>query len=79
MSFLVRPARHEDVGQLVDLAKQFGLLNLPGEKKAIAQKIERSANSFSDELEHTQSEYLFVLEDVENMAMKKRHIRILSY
>ena len=65
MSFLVRPVRHEDVNQLVDLAKQFGLLNLPGDKKVIARKIEKSVASFSREVESHQAEYLFVLEDLE--------------
>lgn len=65
MSFIVRPVRHEDVGQLVDLAKQFGLLNLPGDKRVLAKKIERSVESFAGGLPKAKSEYLFVLEDVE--------------
>ncbi len=69
MSFIVREVRHDDVNQLVDLAKQFTLLNLPGERKAIAQKIERSVNSFSGKLEKSQSEYLFVLEDTEEQLV----------
>lgn len=65
MSFVVRPVQTDDIKQLVDLAKQFGLLNLPGDKKVIAQKIERSVASFAGELSKEKSEYLFVLEDVE--------------
>lgn len=65
MSFLVRAVRHDDVNQLVDLAKQFTLLNLPGDKKVITQKIERSVASFAGQNEKINSEYLFVLEDVE--------------
>lgn len=65
MSFIVRPVRHEDFNQLMDLAKQFTLLNLPGEKKAIQQKIDRSLQSFAGKLSKPQSEYLFVLEDTE--------------
>jgi arginine N-succinyltransferase len=65
MSFVVRPVRHEDCNQLVDLAKQFGLLNLPGDKKVIAKKIEKSLASFEGLNSKPQSEYLFVLEDVE--------------
>lgn len=69
MSFIVRPVRHEDVGQLVDLAKQFGLLNLPGDKRVLAQKIDRSVQSFEGKLKRSQSEYIFVLEDVEEQLV----------
>jgi arginine N-succinyltransferase len=65
MSFIVRPVRHEDVGQLVDLAKQFGLLNLPGDKRVLTHKIEKSVQSFEGKLKKSESEYVFVLEDVE--------------
>jgi arginine N-succinyltransferase len=65
MSFVVRPVRHEDVGQLVDLAKQFGLLNLPGDKRVLAKKIEVSVESFAGGLPKEKSEYIFVIEDTE--------------
>lgn len=65
MSFIVRAVKHEDLNQLVDLARQFTLLNLPGEKKAISQKIDKSIQSFAGKLSKPQSEYLFVLEDTE--------------
>ncbi len=65
MSFIVRPVRHEDVDQLVDLARQFGLLNLPGDKKVLSKKIEKSVQSFEGRLDKTDSEYVFVLEDTE--------------
>lgn len=65
MSFIVRAVRHEDVDQLTDLARQFTLLNLPGEKKVIAAKVEKSLQSFAGKLDKPESEYLFVLEDVE--------------
>lgn len=65
MSFIVRPARHDDLGQLVDLAKQFNLLNLPGDRKVIAEKIDRSEQSFAGKLPKNKAEYLFVLEDLE--------------
>jgi arginine N-succinyltransferase len=69
MSFLVRPVKHDDVGQLVDLAKQFGLLNLPGDKRILSQKIARSVDSFEGGLAKSESEYLFVLEDVEEQLV----------
>lgn len=69
MSFIIRPVKHDDLNQLVDLAKQFNLLNLPGDKKVIGEKIERSELSFAGKLAKAQSEYLFILEDVEEKAV----------
>ena len=69
MSFLVRAVKHDDVTQLVDLARQFTLLNLPGDKKIITQKVERSVASFAGQNEKINSEYLFVLEDVEERVI----------
>lgn len=69
MSFIVRASRVDDIGQITDLAKQFSLLNLPGEKKVITEKVERSIKSFSGDLSKYESEYLFVLEDVEEQQV----------
>lgn len=65
MSFVVRAVRREDAQQLLELARQFTLLNLPAEKKVIENKIERSVASFANELSKAEAEYLFVVEDVE--------------
>lgn len=65
MSFVVRAAKTEDVAQLTDLARQFTLLNLPGDKKIISQKIDKSLQSFAGKLTKHESEYLFVMEDLE--------------
>jgi arginine N-succinyltransferase len=65
MSFIVRPVGHEDLNQLTDLARQFNLLNLPGERRQLSEKIEVSLRSFAGELRQDQSVYLFVLEDTE--------------
>lgn len=65
MSFVVRPVHFDDLTGLVDLAKQFNLLNLPGDKKVISEKIDRSVQSFSGDLAKEKSEYLFVVEDLE--------------
>lgn len=65
MSFRVREVKRDDLTQLMDLAKQFNLLNLPGDKKILTEKIERSEASFSNQLSKDKSEYLFVLEDIE--------------
>ncbi|NUN05079.1 MAG: arginine N-succinyltransferase [Bdellovibrio sp.] len=69
MSFIIRPVQHDDLNQLVDLAKQFNLLNLPGDKKVIGEKIDRSENSFAGKLPKHQSEYLFVVEDIEEKCV----------
>jgi arginine N-succinyltransferase len=65
MSFLIRAVRHDDLGQLFDLAKQFNLLNLPGDKRVLSAKIDRSEQSFAGKLAREQAEYVFVLEDLE--------------
>jgi arginine N-succinyltransferase len=70
MSFVTRSVNHEDLQQLTDLAKQFNLLNLPGDKKILAEKIARSEASFAGELPKDKAEYIFVIEDVEeNMVV----------
>lgn len=69
MSFIIRSVRHDDLNQLVDLAKQFNLLNLPGDKKVISEKIERSEQSFANKLAKDKAEYLFVVEDIEEKAI----------
>lgn len=70
MSFIIRAVTSDDIGQLTDLAKQFNLLNLPGDKKIITEKVRRSEASFAGDLPKEKSEYLFVLEDTEeNLVM----------
>ncbi len=65
MNFITRAVRHDDLGQLFDLAKQFNLLNLPGDKRVLSAKIDRSEQSFAGKLSKVDSEYVFVLEDLE--------------
>jgi arginine N-succinyltransferase len=65
MSFIIRGVKREDLSQLTDLAKQFNLLNLPGDRKILAEKIARSEASFSGELSNDKAEYVFVVEDTE--------------
>ncbi len=65
MSFVLRNVHLQDLKQLSDLASQFSLLNLPADKKILAEKIERSMASFAGELPPRESEYLFVCEDLE--------------
>lgn len=65
MSFVVRTAQRNDLQQLFELARQFTLLNLPAERRAIENKIERSVASFNGELSKAEAEYLFIVEDTE--------------
>lgn len=65
MSFIVRAVRHEDLQPLMELARQFTLLNLPADRRRIETKIERSISSFQGELSKAEAEYLFVVEDSE--------------
>lgn len=65
MSFIVRAVSREDLLQLTDLAKQFNLLNLPGDRKVLTEKIARSEASFAGELTKDKAEYIFVVEDTE--------------
>jgi len=69
MSFVTRSVTHDDLQQLTDLAKQFNLLNLPGDKKVLAEKIARSEASFAGQLPKDKSEYIFVVEDVEEKTV----------
>ena len=65
MSFRLRNVRTDDLKDLQSLAGQFSLLNLPPDRKVLAEKIERSVASFAGEVERKDAEYLFVAEDVE--------------
>lgn len=69
MSFLIRGVRAEDFPQMTDLTKQFNLLNLPGERKALSDKIEKSVQSFAGDLPKDKSEYIFVIEDIEEQLI----------
>lgn len=66
MNFVLRSAQLKDIKPLNDLAGQFSLLNLPADKKVLGDKIDRSVASFAGENARAESEYLFVVEDLEN-------------
>lgn len=66
MSFVVRSVTHDDSQQLLELARQFTLLNLPADKRVIENKIEKSIKAFNGELSKADADYLFVVEDLEN-------------
>lgn len=65
MSFIVRSIRETDFDDLLALAKQFNLLNLPAEPKVLKKKIQTSLSSFAGKTKKEDGEYLFVLEDIE--------------
>lgn len=65
MNFILRNAHPNDLKGLHSLASQFGLLNLPADKKVLGEKIERSVASFQGDLPKEKAEYLFVIEDTE--------------
>jgi arginine N-succinyltransferase len=69
MSFIIRAVAKEDIQQLTDLAKQFNLLNLPGDKKILSEKIARSEASFAGSLPKDKSEYILVIEDTEEKVV----------
>ncbi len=66
MNFIVRPVEEKDLSNLVSLAGQFSLLNLPADKKVISEKIELSQQSFSGSADMKDSTYMLVAEDLEN-------------
>ena len=65
MSFITRAVSRDDLQQLTGLAKQFNLLNLPGDRKVLSEKIARSEASFAGDLPKDKAEYIFVVEDTE--------------
>lgn len=69
MGFLIRAIRTDDLHQMTDLTKQFNLLNLPGERRVLSEKLERSVASFAGELPKEKSEYIFVIEDAEEKVI----------
>lgn len=79
MNFIIRPVRHDDLSQLVDLAKQFSLLNLPGDKKILSTKIDRSEQSFAGKLAKYDSEYVFVVEDLEEKQIVGSSLAIAKH
>jgi arginine N-succinyltransferase len=69
MNFVLRGVREKDLRGLHDLAGQFSLLNLPADRKVLSEKIERSIASFAGALPKEKSEYLFVVEDLEDESI----------
>ncbi len=66
MNFLLRSAQVKDIRDLQVLSSQFTLINLPNDPKILEQKIQKSRDSFAGKLKKEDSEYLFVVEDLES-------------
>ncbi|WP_136162721.1 arginine N-succinyltransferase [Sphingomonas flavalba] len=66
MSFLIRPARADDLQPLYEMAKLTGggFTNLPADKPALAAKLERSAQALATE-ERGEDLFVLVLENAE--------------
>jgi arginine N-succinyltransferase len=79
MSFIIRAVAKEDIQQLTDLAKQFNLLNLPGDKKILSEKIARSEASFAGSLPKDKSEYILVIEDTEEKMVVNSSLIIAKH
>lgn len=66
MSFILRSVETRDLDDLMSLAAQFYVMNLPPKKEILREKIARSLDSFSGKIkDRSQTEYLFVAEDSE--------------
>lgn len=65
MSFRLRGIETSDLNGLYNLSQQFVLLNLPADKKVLAEKIEKSIQSFAGDARSEEAEFLFVAEDTE--------------
>jgi len=65
MTFLIRSVEDADVSQLMNLAEQFALLNMPPDEAILRAKIKRSIKSFGGTIPKEDAEYLFVIEDTE--------------
>ncbi len=65
MSVYLRQAKRSDLEDLLKLASQFALLNLPANKAELEAILDKSEKSFSGKLKKDQAQYLFVAEDSE--------------
>ncbi len=65
MNFVLRGIHQEDLNNVMALARQFTLLNLPNDRKVIADKIEQSIASFAGQTAKDDGTYLFVVEDID--------------
>ena len=69
-TFLVRPVRANDFGQIWDLANEigYGFTSFPKDNAFVEAKIQRAVNSFAG-IEKEEPLYLLVLEDISTGKM----------
>ena len=75
MTFLIRPAREDDLQALYEMAKLTGggFTNLPPEKPALRTKLERSALAFSRTDDALKDElFVLVLENSETREVREK-------
>ena len=63
MSVIIRQACEKDLDDILDLAKQFVLLNLPPHRTRLKEMISLSEKSFEKQLPQAEREYMFVAEE----------------
>ena len=61
--FIIRPAQLKDSEDVYRLAKSLNSSNLPSDMQAVRSLIQRSSQSFAQELDSKLCDYVFVLED----------------
>ncbi len=70
MRFVIRSVRPSDEDELYLLAEHLNTVNLPHERRAVGEIIERSCESFGEVIEnHNNREFVFVLEDCDTRRL----------
>jgi arginine N-succinyltransferase len=68
-SFRIRQSYREDVDQVLAVAEHLDTVNLPHDRDIITGILDRSQKSFAGEVEPAESEFVFVLEDLEKKSI----------
>ncbi len=63
--FHLREAFPDDLDQIHDVARPLDTVNLPNDRRVLAELLDLSCRSFAKEIDVWKRQYLFVLEDVE--------------
>jgi len=65
---IIRPVTHDDLSALVALAGQTGggLTSLPADEATLSARVERSLNTWQDNIDRGDQGYVFVLEDTDS-------------
>jgi arginine N-succinyltransferase len=68
-SFRIRQSYREDVDQVLAVAEHLDTVNLPHDREVITGILDRSEKSFAGEVPAADSEFVFVLEDLEKKSI----------